>query len=108
MQEIELQAMKTYQENLQYLEENHKELYEKISLLNAIIEDGSYLEKYALEYKDEGYFDIKELVSQEYLYKINSLEHADNMKNIIDKKRSGAVFKALKAARASDAQAEMI
>lgn len=108
MNEIEQQAVQTYQKNLQYLEENHKELYEKISLLNVAIEDGSYLEKYTLEYKDEGYFDIKELASQEYLYKINSNVHATSIKNLIDKKRSGGLFKALKRAQATDALAEII
>lgn len=108
MQDIEQQAIKIYQENLKYLEENHQVLYKRISLLNALIEDGKYTEKFVLEYKDEGYFDVKELESQEYLYKMNSIVHANNLKNMIDKKRTGAVFKGLKHAVATQEQAEMI
>jgi len=108
MKDIEIKALKTYQNNLLYFEKNHKNIYEKITLLGTIIEDGTYQEHYALEYKDEGYFDVKELESNEYLYKMDSTQHATNMKNLIDKKRVGGVFKGLKATYASDANAEII
>lgn len=108
MQDIEQQAIHTYQENLQYLKEHQENIFKKISILNQAIELGQYQENYELEYKDEGYFDLKELGSQEYLYKTNSNNHANNMLNIADKKRSGGVFRALKQIRASDSQAEII
>lgn len=108
MQEIELQALKTYQENLEYLKESHKALYKEISLFNTIIEDGIYTEQYALEYKDEGYFDIKELLTGEYLYKQNSIQQAKAMARMIDMKRAGAVFKGQKYAYASEKHEEEI
>ncbi len=108
MQNVEVKAVQTYQKNLNYLEKNHQKLFERISLLNAMIESGKYEEKYSLEYKEEGYFDIKEFASDEYLYKMDSTKHAKNMVNMVDKKRSGGVFKALKYVRANESQAEII
>lgn len=108
MQDIEIQALETYQKNLQYLEEDHKSLYDKIILLEAIIEEGKYTEKYALEYKDEGYFDIQELSTGNYLYNENSIDHAKLMANSVDLKRTGGVFKALRLNYMSDEQANLV
>ncbi len=71
MESIEKQAFETYQNNLNYFLKEHPEVYKKINLLNMAIESGQYQEKYALEYKD-GYFDIQELNSKNYLYNDNS------------------------------------
>ncbi|MDD5400642.1 MAG: DUF115 domain-containing protein [Sulfurimonas sp.] len=108
MDDITLKALKTFQKNLDYLENNHKAVFDKINLLNLLIEEGRYIEKYALEHKEEGYFDILELESQEFLYKQNSLEAAKRMVNIIDLKRVGAVFKGQKFVYATDEQADAI
>ena len=108
MDEITLKALNTFTKNLKYLEEHHKPIFEKIALLNHLIDEGQYTEHYALEYKDEGYFDILELETNEFLYKSNSLEAAKRMANAIDMKRMGAVFKAQKLVFATDKQAEMI
>jgi len=67
MQNIELQAIQNYEQNLAYLEEKFPEISKKISLLNSAIENGQYKEKYALEYVNEG-FDVLELESANYLY----------------------------------------
>ena len=108
MQQIERTILVTFQKNLAYLQAHHKSLYEKISLLNTLIGEGSYKEQYTLEYKEEGYFDILELSSNEFLYKENSIEHAKRMVNSVDLKRMGGVFKAQKYVRATDDQAEDI
>lgn len=108
MEHIEQEALTTYQKNLAYLQTYHKSIYEKIALLNALIDEGNYTEHYALEYKEEGYFDILELSSNEFLYKENSIEHATRMANSVDLKRTGGVFKAQKYVRATDEQAENI
>ncbi len=108
MQEIELHALQTFQKNLTFFEANHKALYNKISLLNHLIDEESYVEKYALEYRDNSYFDVLELSSGEFLYKLNSFQHANNIKSLIDKKRSGGVFKGLKRVLATDEQADRI
>jgi len=108
MDDISTKALNTFSKNMKYFEENHKQIFEKISLLNQLIEEGHYSEHYALEYKEERYFDIVELVSNECLYKNNSLEAAERMVNVIDFKRTGAVFKAQKYVYATEEQAERI
>lgn len=108
MDEITLKALQTFQENLKYFEENHKAVFDKITLLNRVIEEGVYPEHYALEYKEEGYFDILELETNEFLYKGNSIEAAKRMADIIDLKRTGAVFKGQKFVQATAEQAEQI
>lgn len=108
MDEITLKALNTFTKNLKYLEEHHKPIFEKIALLNHLIDEGQYAEHYALEYKDEGYFDILELETDEFLYKSNSLEAAKRMVDTIDLKRTGAVFKGQKQVYATEEQADRI
>ncbi len=91
---IETQALQTFQANLKYFEQNHKDIYDKIILLNALIEEGKYEEKYALEYKDEGYFDVIEIANGKYLYEEHSVFYSKELVNMVDKKRMGSVFEA--------------
>ena len=93
---------------MKFFEENHKTVFDKIALLNQVIDEGIYKENYALEYKEEGYFDILELSSNEFLYKDNSIAHATKMVNSVDLKRTGGIFKAQKYVQATDKQAEKI
>lgn len=108
MDDITTNALQMFQKNLSYLEENHKAVFDKVNLLNLLIDEGTYREKYALEYRDNSYFDIVELASGEFLYKNNSLQASERMVDTIDLKRTGAVFKAQKFIRATDEQAEEI
>ena len=108
MEDITQQALVTFQKNLTYLQTHHSPIYEKIVLLNALIEEGQYTEHYALEYKEEGYFDILELATNQYLYNENSLQGAQKVIQAYDLKKTGGVFKAQKYCHASDEQAELI
>lgn len=94
MNSIEHQAIQTYQENLNYFETKHPELYQKLSTLEHAISNGVYTEKYVLEYKEEGYFDIQELASGAFLYNENSIDYSQRLSDTIDLKRSGSVFEA--------------
>lgn len=108
MDDITLKALQTFQNNLTFLETHHKAVFDKIALLNLLIDEESYTEKYALEYRDNSYFDILELSSGEFLYKNNSNLASVRMVNTIDLKRTGAVFKAQKFILATDEQADFI
>ncbi len=108
MDKVALQALQTFQKNLVYLENHHKEVFDKIALLNLLIDEGTYTEKYALEYKEEGYFDIIELSSGEFLYQENSIKSAQRMVDMMNLKRTGAVFKAHKFVLATNEQADAI
>lgn len=108
MDEITRNALLTFQKNMKYFEEHHKAVFDKIALLNQVIDEGLYKENYALEYKEEGYFDILELATNEFLYKSNSLLAANRMVDAVDLKRTGGIFKAQKYVRATEEQAEHI
>ena len=76
MNDIQTQALNTYQKNLKYFQESIPSLYNKILALDTLLSEGKYPQKYDLEYKEGGYFDVKELASGEFLYKKNSNEIA--------------------------------
>lgn len=108
MENIEQQALITFKKNLAYFETSHRTVFNKINLLNTLIEEGQYAEKYTLEYKNEGYFDVFELSSGQYLYNENSIESSKRVINIYNLQRTGGVFKAQKYVDATDEQAELV
>lgn len=108
MDDITKKALQTFSENLSFLEQNNKALFDRINLLNLLIDEGKYQEKYALEYTEEGYFDVLELSSNEFLYKVNSLEHAKKMIEFNTLQRNGGIFKGMKHIYIPDKQAEAI
>ena len=73
---IESEAISNYQQNILYFQANHPEVFQKLSSLEAAIDNGHYKERYSLEYKEEGYFDVLESKTGKYLYGSNSNEHA--------------------------------
>ena len=75
MIDIEQLAIETFQKNYKYFSDSHSLLYEKINILQTAIESGQYRENYALEYIN-GYFDIKEISSEQFLYGADSSDHA--------------------------------
>jgi hypothetical protein len=108
MDDITLTALQTFQKNLTFFETYHKAVFDKITLLNHLIDEETYVEKYALEYRDNSYFDILEIASGEFLYKSDSNLASQRMVDTIDLKRTGAVFKAQKFILATDEQADDI
>lgn len=68
----------TFYANLVFLSEYDKELYLRVDELSRMIENGTYKEKYALEFiMEAGDFDIYDIVNDKYLYnkrpdKVNS------------------------------------
>ncbi len=96
MDNITLQALQTFQKNLTFFETHHKVVFDKIVLLNHLIDEGTYTEKYALEYRDNSYFDIQDLKTNEWFYGENSQDHSKNTVNMTNLKRTGGVFQALR------------
>ncbi len=83
MNTIEQEALQRYQTNLSLFSKQYPNLFKKLNLLDIAIQSGQYKEKYSLEYKDEGYFDVKELSTNQYLYNKNSNQFAKEFaKNI--------------------------
>lgn len=90
MQSIEEIAIQTYTLNMEYFKEKHERLFNKLSALESILNDGSYPQKYDLEYKD-GYFDVIELSSGNFLYAQDSNAYADRLCDEINMKKDKQV-----------------
>ncbi len=92
MKNIEQKVLQTFQNNLIFLSEKYPEVYKKVDLLNQAIENGSYKEKYALEYKDDGYFDVLDTTSNKWFYNNSSIEKAKEIaKEINYRKDNGSI-----------------
>lgn len=94
MHSIEQEAVQTYQKNLSYFESYHPELHKKLLTLETAISNQVYQEKYTLEYKEEGYFDIQDVNTQSFLYGEDSNAHTKKLLKSVDLRRTGAVFEA--------------
>ncbi len=90
---IEELSIKNYHENIQYFAQNHPKLLEKISSFESAIDNGHYKERYELEYKDEGYFDVREIKTGSYLYGSDSYRYAKVCADGVDFSKDNSLFK---------------
>ncbi|RXJ98227.1 hypothetical protein CRU98_10725 [Arcobacter sp. CECT 8986] len=84
LEELNLSLVKLYLKNMDFLKRYHKKVFEKVDLLSKNIENNTYKEKYSIEYKEEGYLDILNLETNEFIYGINSLIEAELRKEKFD------------------------
>ena len=92
MSSIEHQAFQTYTNNLLFFKQKHPKLFEKLNILEIAIESGQYKEKYSLEYKDDSYFDVIDLSTNQYLYNQNSNDFAKKFVKRVNFKKSDATI----------------
>lgn len=107
MQDIQQQVITTYQKNLEYLQQYHCDLHNKLIVLETALASEQYNERYLLEYK-EGYFDVLEIGSGEFLYGGNSLLYSQQIVEMTDLKKTGGVFQAQKYADFSPEMPDII
>lgn len=75
---IEQKCIETYQTNIEFLEENFKEVAKKISLLNRAIDNSVFQVNWELEYKEDGkYFDLLNIKNDYFYYGINTNDDSD-------------------------------
>ena len=91
MQEIENIAIETYTQNIEFLSQKHHKIFQKIKAFELQVENAEYLEKYSLEYLN-GYFDVKQLSSQNYLYVEDSLKVSQQLTKAINYKKDSNIF----------------
>ncbi|MBU1659484.1 DUF115 domain-containing protein [bacterium] len=91
MEAIQDQAIQTYQKNLEYLAKNHKELSKLLHIFERAIQNGDFVPQFDLEYIN-GYFDIKDLKSNKYLYESDSLEISKQFVNKINFRKNSYIF----------------
>ncbi|MBD3824992.1 MAG: motility associated factor glycosyltransferase family protein [Epsilonproteobacteria bacterium] len=71
MEDIQNLAIATYQNNLEYINKEHKELAKLLNIFETALQKGDYEPRFDLEYVN-GSFDVKELATGRYLYAKNS------------------------------------
>jgi len=106
--DIQVKAIESFETNIEFFRDTQPDLYQKIIDINLAIEKGYYEEKYSLEYKDEGYFDVLEIKTNKFLYNSDSNIYAKNVANSINFKKNSNVFETFKYIRMDDDFAEFL
>ena len=94
MEEIETAAMRTYQNNLKYFAKEHKNISTLLAYFDKALGDEDYVPQYDLEYLD-GYFDIKILDSDTYVYSSNSTDISKELAKRVNHNKSSYIFEGL-------------
>lgn len=94
MENIENLAIETYQKNLEYFAKDHKDIMKLLSVFDMAQQNGDHDLLYDLEYLD-GYFDIKIISSQKYLYGTNSVDTSKELAKRVNLKKDSYMFEGL-------------
>lgn len=92
MNSIEQNAIENYMNNMQWLKKYHNETFHKVDIFQNGIEKGYVEEKYTLEYLNDGYFDIQEIQSNQFLYAQNSQTFSQELTDILTFKKNNYSF----------------
>jgi len=84
MDELSNTLLKIYLENLNFLEKNFPDIFKKIAILSEAIDTGRYKERYSLEYKDDSYFDIKDIENDHLIYGKNSFNYSEDITKFVE------------------------
>lgn len=83
----------TFLANLVFLSEYDRNLYDRVDELSRMIENGTYQEKYALEFlMENGEFDIYDIVNDKYLYNKNPKKFNDELINKVNFDEKESIF----------------
>ncbi len=77
MANIEEMAIKTYEQNIQYIQSKHTNLYKDLLELDIAMQNNHYQQQYDLEYVEDN-FDIKEISTNKYIYNKNSKQISES------------------------------
>jgi hypothetical protein len=89
---IEQNAQQTYRNNMLYFQESQQDLYNQLKAFENALQNQYYTQKYELEYKEEGYFDVIELETGKWLYDMDSKQHAHMAANYVDFSKQDNLF----------------
>lgn len=83
----------TFLANLAFLSEYDNELFQRVDELSKMIGDGSYKERYALDFiMENGEFDIYDTVNDKYLYNKNPKKINDDLVKKVELNEKNAIF----------------
>ncbi|RXJ86232.1 6-hydroxymethylpterin diphosphokinase MptE-like protein [Arcobacter sp. CECT 8985] len=81
-----------YKKNLNFLENNHPDIYEKVQKLSNDLDNKKIEERYSLEYiEDGGYFDVLDHTKNKFIYGFNSYQEADKRAQITNFTRDSSL-----------------
>jgi len=89
---IEMQIAQLYQDNVTYLQTNHPELFKTLEVFEYALEQNEIEENYALELRNEGYFDIKNLKQDKWLYGEDSNLYSQSLCDKVSFKKAVSSF----------------
>jgi len=101
MRDINALVVKNFNDNIAYIQTNHRKLFSDLSALDSAIEKGHYQEKYELKHED-GYFDVYEKNTDSYLYTKDSSKHASLAAQSINYRLDENLFKSFHEHKISD------
>jgi len=76
MDSINTLITKNFNDNINYLQAHHKELFNKLAAFDSAVENGHYQETYELVFEDDN-FDVFEPSTQRYLYNKQLNKHTE-------------------------------
>jgi len=83
----------TFLANLAFLSEYDKELYLKVDTLSNMIADGTYKQRYELEFiTEDGEFDLYDIVNDKYLYNKKPKKKYDELSRKVQFDEKNAIF----------------
>lgn len=83
---LESILFENFNNNLEFLKLNDELLFNKVTLLNEMINQGVYKERFFIEYiQEEKEFDIFDVATQTYLYNKNPKKTIDRLTNSVNK-----------------------
>jgi hypothetical protein len=91
MEDINAIITNNFNDNIQYIQQHHKELFSKLSEYDAAVSNGHYKERYELVYEN-GNFDVFEPSTQKYLYNKKTNNHIELSLKSANKKIDNNIF----------------
>lgn len=92
IEDAQNKSIQKYINNMDFLSNNNRQLFDKIKLFESAIELEEVIEEYDLEYKNN-YFDIYSNKKKEYLYNCNSINYSKNIIKSINFNSKESSFK---------------
>ena len=92
-QQLQNAVTTTFLANLSFLSEYDNNLYQRVDELSRMINNGTYIEKYTLEFiMENGDFDLYDKVNDKYLYKRNPKKINDDLVKQIQFDKKNSIF----------------
>ncbi|MDH4944755.1 6-hydroxymethylpterin diphosphokinase MptE-like protein [Sulfurimonas sp. C5] len=93
MTDINAKVAQNFHENIEYLQQHHPKVFEKLSAFDIAVENGHYKEKYELIFENDN-FDVLEHATQKFLYDKQTSYHTEKSLHSVDYSTENNCFEA--------------